>query len=71
MAKSFQRSASHLLPAAALALALTPVLSLGLASYRAAADDYGRAAHARANTVAEAQTNERLLTAMVMLRTQP
>ena len=71
MGKSFQRRACHLLLLAAFALALTPAVSFGLESYRTAADDYGRAMHARANTVAQAQANEPLLTTIVMFRTQP
>jgi len=71
MAKSFQRRACHFLLLAAFALALTPALRLGVDSYRTAADEYDRSAHARANTVAEAQSNERLLTTILMMRTPP
>ena len=71
MGKSFQRRGCHFLLLAALALALTPAVSHGVDSYRAAADQYDRAAHARANTVAGAQANERLFTTILMMRTQP
>jgi len=71
MAKSFQHRASYSLLLAAFALALTPAVSFGFDSYRAAADEYDRSAHARANTIAEAQANERLFTTILMLRTQP
>ena len=71
MATSFTRRAFHLALLAAFALALVPAFGLGLKSYRAAANDYGRAMHARANTVAEAQASERLLTTIIMFRTPP
>jgi len=56
---------------AALAIALIAGVSLGLDAYRDAADEYGRAAHAQANSVTTTQTRERVSTSIIMLRTPP